>query len=155
LTSHDRYTDDAIRVDQSAPYDYAPGPGFPPASGRPARQERPVPDSMRPLAAPLVLPATVTVWAHLDKGDPDPFYVRAVLDPDVNHGCTSAQFALSRQDGRGLGSIIVTVPGYPGEECGILLGCPSCGSPWARKFSIPRGMVTACEACGLRDVARM
>jgi hypothetical protein len=106
----------------------------------------PVPGSMRALAAPLTLPATVeiTCW-QADDGSTRASRTAAVLDPAVNRGWTSATFCLLHDEDRGF-SLHVT-GGNPGRG-GLLTGCPACGKPWALATQQAWSDDTDCKDCG-------
>jgi len=106
-----------------------------------------VPASMRQLAGPLTLGDTVTVTFYRD-GDAGektrPTHFSAALDPELNHGYTTASFSPNYYEGRGF-SIAAR---RPGDAYSATLGtCGKCGDQWERCTQQAWGNAADCEAC--------
>lgn len=146
------YTDPAIAFDPDAPHPLVYAAHI---STVTVDQVRPVPASLRELAAPLTLGETLTARFHTDLlGDAgQPGWVQAELDPEANHGYTRASFHLYRYVPRGF---TVHVAARPGEAYAAdLTTCPKCASPWARVTQEAWGNATDCEStdggCGYHN----
>jgi hypothetical protein len=133
-----RYDDPSLRPDANATAG---------RDGRRCYQVLPVPESLRSMAAPLMLPAVIdTGFARDADGTWYPFECNADLEPDVNRGCTWAWIHFWDPPG-GNSLDIVVRRGGRGQPEYELATCPACGAGWALR----RSGVLTCQDCGHKE----